>query len=265
MARVALEQGRPIEAASGARAVVNDARAVAEDRVALLAEVLLRHLDPSYEPIAVDRDALPWAVRIPVLAQDARDLLRAGDVPRAAGLAADVVVLADSTGLGRDGVEARLLLGRALLAAGDEGQAASTFLAALDRASIMPMPLRAADALDALAHLGQRRGLREARSLAATAARCARPGVVAWGYAADTPPAAGRGVPDGWVVDDEITATGVEALVALFTGAASPGSGASSTSSRPPSGTSPSGWRPASPAVRSPRSCSSHRARSTRT
>ncbi|KRF30698.1 helix-turn-helix domain-containing protein [Nocardioides sp. Soil805] len=226
MARVALEQGRTIEAASGARAVVNDARAVAEDRVALLAEVLLRHLDQSYEPIAVDRDDLPWAVRIPVLAQDARDLLRAGDVPRAAGLAADVVVLADSTGLGRDGVEARLLLGRALLAAGDEGQAASTFLAALDRASVMPMALRAADALDALAHLGQRRGLRDARTLAATASalRTAR-GVVAWGYAADTPAAAGRGVPDGWVVDDEITPVAVEAAVALFTGATSPGSG----------------------------------------
>lgn len=221
MARVALEQGRPTEAASAARAVVRDAREVAEDRVALLAEVLLRHLDPSYEPTPVDRDALPWAVRIPVLAQDARDLLRAGDVPRAAGLAADVVVLADSAGLGRDAVEARLLLGRALLAAGDDGQAATTFLSALDRASTMPMPLRAADALDALAHLGQRRGLRETRSLAAAAAALRAPRrVVAWGYAADTPAGAGRSVPEGWVVDDEITGAGVEAAVALFTGGA---------------------------------------------
>lgn len=226
MARVALEQGRPIEAASAARAVVRDARAVAEDRVALLAEVLLRHLDPSYEPVDVDRDTLPWAVRIPVLAQDARDLLRSGDVPRAAGLAADVVVLADSAGLGRDAVEARLLLGRALLAGGDEGQAATTFLAALDRASTMPMPLRAADALDALAHLGQRRGVRDARSLAAAAAALRSPRhVVAWGYAADTPAGAGRGVPEGWVVDDEITPAGVEAAVALFTGATTPETG----------------------------------------
>ncbi len=225
MARVALEQGRTIEAASAARAVVNDARAVAEDRVALLAEVLLRHLDPSYSPAAVDREDLPWAVRLPVLAQDARDLLRAGDVPRAAGLAADVVVLADSAGLGRDAVEARLLLGRALLAGGDEGQAASTFLAALDRASVMPMPLRAADALDALAHLGQRRGLRDTRALAATAAslRTAR-GVVAWGYAADTPASAGRSVPEGWIEDDELTPAAVQAAVTLFTGATAPAS-----------------------------------------
>jgi DNA-binding CsgD family transcriptional regulator len=226
MARVALEQGRPIEAASAARAVVRDAREVAEDRVALLAEVLLRHLDPSYEPAEVDRDELPWAVRIPVLAQDARDLLRSGDVPRAAGLAADVVVLADSAGLGRDGVEARLLLGRALLAAGDEAQAATTFLSALDRASTMPMPLRAADALDALAHLGQGRGLRESRSLAAAAAALRSPRhVIPWGYAADTPAGAARSVPGGWVVDDELTASGVEAAVALFTGATAPATG----------------------------------------
>lgn len=221
LARVALEQGRPTEAVSAARAVVRDAREVAEDRVALLAEVLLRHLDPSYEPAPVDRDTLPWAVRIPVLAQDARDLLRSGDVPRAAGLAADVVVLADSAGLGRDAVEARLLLGRALLAAGDEGQAATTFLSALDRASTMPMPLRAADALDALAHLGQRRGLHESRHLAAAAVALRAPRrVVAWGYAADTPAGGGRHAPEGWVVDDELTPAAVEAAVAFFTGAA---------------------------------------------
>jgi DNA-binding CsgD family transcriptional regulator len=227
LARVALEQGRPIEAASAARAVVHDAREVAEDRVALLAEILLRHLDASYrQPVVVDRDTLPWAVRIPVLTQDARDLLRSGDLPRAAGLAADVVVLADSAGLGRDAVEARLLLGRALLAAGDEGQAASTFLAALDRAAVMPMPLRAADALDALAHLGHRRGLRDARVLAAAAASLRGPRhAAAWGYAADTPVPPGRGAPAGWIVDDELTPDGVEAAVALFTGAATHGTG----------------------------------------
>jgi DNA-binding CsgD family transcriptional regulator len=225
-ARVALEQGRPIEAASAARAVVKDAREVAEDRVALLAEVLLRHLDPSYVPAPVDRDSLPCAVRVPVLAQDARDLLRQGDVPHAAGLAADVVVLADSTGLGRDAVEARLLLGRALLAGGDDDQAATTFLAALDRAVAARMPLRAADALDALAHLTLQRGLREARTLAAVALRLrtARH-VVAWGYADDTPVSPARSVPDGWVVDDEMTAAGVEAVSALVSGAQPPGTG----------------------------------------
>ena len=247
MARVALEQGRPTEAASAARAVVRDARAVAEDRVALLAEVLLRHLDPSYEPTPVDRDALPWAVRIPVLAQDARDLLRSGDVPRAAGLAADVVVLADSAGLGRDAVEARLLLGRALLAAGDEGQAATTFLAALDRAAPMPMPLRAADALDALAHLGQRRGLREARSLATTAAALRAPRhVVAWGYAADTPAGRGRSVPDGLGRRRRPHhRRGRGRGRAVHGRHRTRDAAACSTSSRRPSGTSPTGWRSA--------------------
>ena len=115
-------------------------------------------------------------------------------------------------------MEARLLLGRALLAAGDEGQAATTFLAALDRAAAMPMPLRVADALDGLAHLGQRRGLREARSLAAAAAALRAPRhAVAWGYAADTPRRAGRAAcPTGWIVDGEVTAAGVEAVVAAL-------------------------------------------------
>ena len=220
LARVALEQGRPTEAASAARAVVADARAIAEDRVALIAETLLRHLDPSFTPVALDRDTLPWAVRIPVLAQDARELLRAGDRQRAAGLAADVVVLADSTGLGRDAVEGRLLLARALLAGGDQTQAITTFLAALDRAAEMPMPLRAADALDGLAWIAQQREQRDSRTLAAAAAMLRAPRqAAAWGYAADSPLHTGRVVPAGWIVDHEFTPAGVEAVVGLFSGA----------------------------------------------
>ena len=119
LGKVALEQGRTVEATSAARAVLRDARELAEDRVALLAETLLRALDHDYTPMDVNRETLPWAVRLPVLAQDARDLFRTGDVPRAAGLAADVVVLADSSRLGRDAVEGRLLLGRAFIALGD--------------------------------------------------------------------------------------------------------------------------------------------------
>lgn len=220
MARIALEQGRPTEATSAARAVVADARAIAEDRVALLAETLLRHLDPSFVPPDIDRDALPWAVRIPVLAQDARELLNNGDLERAAGLAADVVVLADSTGLGRDAVEGRLLLARALLASGDQDQAITTFLAALDRAAEMPMPLRVADALDGLAWVGQQRDLRDSRTLAAAANTLRAPRQAAsWGFAADQPPTVGRSVPTGWIVDNEFTAAGVEAVVGLFSGA----------------------------------------------
>ncbi|PUA80328.1 LuxR C-terminal-related transcriptional regulator [Nocardioides currus] len=226
LARIALEQGRPTEAASAARAVVNDARALAEDRVALLAETLLRHLDPGFTPAPLDRDSLPWAVRIPVLAQDARDLLRDGDQQRAAGLAADVVVLADSTGLGRDAVEGRLLLARALLAGGDRAQATTTFLAALDRASEMPMPLRVADALDGLAWIGQHGDLRDARALAAASAALRAPRqAAAWGYAADRPIVVGRSFPGEWVVDDEFTRAGVEAVVGLFSGVTSPDTG----------------------------------------
>lgn len=220
MARIALEQGRPTEATSAARAVVADARALAEDRVALLAETLLRHLDPDFEPSEVDRETLPWAVRIPVLAEDARALLRGGDQQRAAGLAADVVVLADSTGLGRDAVEGRLLLARALFASGDERQAITTFLAALERAAQMPMALRVADALDGLALIGQRRDLRDARALAACAAALRAPRhAAAWGYAADQPLALARSVPTGWIAGDDLTARGVEAVVGVFSGA----------------------------------------------
>lgn len=223
LAAIALEQGRPTEAASAARVVVSDARAIAEDRVALIAETLLRQIDPSFVPVDVDRDALPWAVRIPVLAQDARELLGGGDTKRAAGLAADVVVLADSTGLGRGAVEGRLLLARALLASGDHDQAVTTFLAALDRAMAMPMPLRAADALDALAWIAHQRDLRDSRALAAAAAALRAPRqAAAWGDAADRATAIGRSVPSGWIVDHDVTAAGVEAAVALFS--AAPGS-----------------------------------------
>ncbi len=47
LARIALEQGRIAEAVAGARAVVLEARELAEDRVGLLAETLLRGLDPT--------------------------------------------------------------------------------------------------------------------------------------------------------------------------------------------------------------------------
>ena len=74
----------------------------------------------------------------------ARDLLESGDLPHAAGLAADVVALADSARLGRDAVEGRLILAWALSESGDHSQAAQTFRTALEQAAGMPMPLRVA-------------------------------------------------------------------------------------------------------------------------
>ena len=217
LARVALEQGRQAEARAAAQAVVLEARALAEDRICLLAETLLRDLDPRWEQSEVQRESLPWAVRLPVLAQDARDLFRAGDVRHAAGLAADVVALADSAGLGRDAVGARLLLGRALLAGGDPEQAASTFLGALHAAAGMPMPLRVADALDGLASVAQADGRREARVLSATAAAIRQPRrAVPWGYAARHPVEPARSAPDGWVRDAELTKEGLQAVETVF-------------------------------------------------
>lgn len=219
LARVALEQGRVSEAVAATRAVVRDAEELAEDRVWLLAETLLRGLDPSWTPREVDRDSLPWAVRLPVLAQDARDLLRAGDHQRAAGLAADVTALADSARLGRDGVEARLLLGRALLARDEVEQAATTFLTALEQAVAMPMPLRTADALDGLASVGQAQGVRRARDLAAAASAVRAPRLAtAWGYAAQFSVDAARQAPTGWVVKGMLTKVAAEEVTSLFVG-----------------------------------------------
>jgi DNA-binding CsgD family transcriptional regulator len=212
---------------------VLEARTLAEDRICLLAETLLRDLDPTWDQSEVQRETLPWAVRLPVLAQDARDLLGAGDVRAAAGLAADVVALADSAGLGRDAVAARLLLGRALLALGDPDQSATTFLGALHDAAGMPMPLRAADALDGLASVAQDQRRREAPWLSATASAIRQPRrAVAWGYAARHPVDPARSVPAGWVDDGELTAAGHRAVAGLFalpvSGAPSPFDGLTS-------------------------------------
>jgi len=197
---------------------VQEARELAEDRVGLLAEILLRQLDPTWDPAPVHRESLPWAVRLPVLAQDARDLLFAGEVHQAAGLAADVVALADSARLGRDAVSGRLLLGRALVAAGDGPQAVTTFLTALQDAVGMPMPLRVADALDGLAVVAGRDGRREAHHLAAAAAALRAPRrAVRWGYDARLAVTPSRTPPDDWVADGELTPAGLRAVRGLFT------------------------------------------------
>lgn len=217
LARIAVEQGRTAEAVAGARAVVAEARELAEDRVCLLAETLLRALDPAWVPSDVQRETLPWAVRLPVLAQDGRDLLLRGEMRQAAGLAADVVALADSARLGRDGVEARLLLGRALVELGDLDQATTTYLTALDHCRSMGMPLRGADVLDGLAGVARGRDLPEARSLAAAAFALRVPRMaVRWGYSADYDIAPAGSVPAGWLDGDDLGADVVPLVTAVF-------------------------------------------------
>ena len=217
LARIALEQGRIVEATAGTRAVVLEARELAEDRVGLLAETLLRGIDPTWVPTEVVRETLPWAVRLPVLAQDARELLARGDLRPAAGLAADVVALADSARLGRDGVDARLLLGRALLALGDVEQATTTFLTALDHCQSMQLPLRAADTLDGLASAAQARAIREARQLAAAAAALRTPRMAArWGYAAGDTVAPTRRAPEEWLDGADLSGQALALIKTLF-------------------------------------------------
>lgn len=217
LARIALEQGRIAEAVAGTRAVVVEARELAEDRVGLLAETLLRNLDPTWVPTDVVRETLPWAVRLPVLAQDGRDLLADGDARRAAGLAADVVALADSARLGRDGVDARLLLGRALVELGDLDQATTTYLTALDHCRTMRLPLRAADVLDGLAGVARARDLPEARQLAAAAFALRTPRkAVRWGYSADYDVVPAARAPEEWLDGDDLSAEAVPLVTAVF-------------------------------------------------
>lgn len=222
LARIALEQGRVAEAVAGTRAVVVEARELAEDRVGLLAETLLRNLDPTWVPTDVVRETLPWAVRLPVLAQDGRDLLARGDAKRAAGLAADVVALADSARLGRDAVDARLLLGRALVNLGDLDQATTTYLTALDHCRTMRLPLRAADVLDGLAAVARARDLSEARSLAAAAFALRTPRKAArWGYSADYDVVPATRAPEQWLDGDDLSADAVQLVTAVFSRTAS--------------------------------------------
>ena len=217
LARIALEQGRQLEAATSARRVQVEARELAEDRLALLAEVELCHIRPSEQPAPDDDDTLPWAMRLPVMVAQAHRLLDSGDLARAAGRAADAVVLADSSRLGRDALDARLVLGYALVLQGETEEARATLLQALSNAAAIPAPLRAADALDALARLAIDSVPRSARSLAATAAalRASRSaGNASRRMFRPVDPA--RTVPPGWVEDDQLTQQAVAEIAALL-------------------------------------------------
>lgn len=228
---MAFEQGLAHEAAAHARTALAQAIAMHEDRIALLADVLLRYAvpagdrggEPILEPPEGGSESLPWAVRLRVELQDARDAMAAGAAAETARLAADLVVQADGAQLGRDALEARLLLGDALIATGDHAQAVRTHVAALKAAAAMPQPLRVADALDGLAAsltaLGSKAGVLVALG-AALRAHCeaeplTRPGVV-------VPSSGAVEVPNGWVATGQLSDAGLHAALALVGGEAPP-------------------------------------------
>jgi DNA-binding CsgD family transcriptional regulator len=222
-AEIAWERGQLVEAESLAVFARTQAQELHEDRIALLADTVLRRVT-GRPGLPVEPETLPWAVRVVVQLQDARELLATGEASRAAGRAADAVVLADSSRLGRDGVHGRLLVADALMALGDPTQARPSYLSALRRAGEVPMPLRAADALDGLA-VGSEPGSATSRQLAGAAAALrsprravghARPGVPeVVGSARDCPP--------GWVVGGRLTPAGVAGAGALVAGATESG------------------------------------------
>jgi DNA-binding CsgD family transcriptional regulator len=219
MGVIAAEQGRAVEAAAIARAAREHAVELAEDRIALLADTLYRSVAPTRGPRTVDHESLPWGVRLGVQLQAARELGAAGECHRAAGLAADIIVLADSIRLGRDGVEARLLLGDALVACDEMAQAVSAYLGALRQATELGFPLRAADALEGLDRALVAEGSPAAGrcTSAAKALRTTRRAVSR--QRPGLPPAKGaphRGCPADWVVDGQFTVAGLEGVTALF-------------------------------------------------
>jgi DNA-binding CsgD family transcriptional regulator/tetratricopeptide (TPR) repeat protein len=222
MGVIAAEQGRAIEAAAIARAARDDATELAEDRVALLAETLLRSVTAPTTPREVDPDALPWGVRLSVQLQQARELAAAGQCRRAAGQAADLIVLADNIRLGRDGVEARLLLGDALVACKEMAQAASAYLGALRQAAECGFPLRAADALDGLDRCLVAEGSAAAGRCTAAAKALRAPRRAVARPRPGLPPAPSvphRTAPADWVVDGQLTQAGLEGVTALFSAA----------------------------------------------
>ena len=215
-AKIAWEQGRKVESASLAAYARDQAQSLHEDRIALLADILHRQVTGEGGPV-VESESLPWAVRLVVQLQEARELLARGEAARAAGRAADIVVLADCSTLGRDAVEARLLAGDALMAMGEPAQAQAAYLEALRRAAEIPMPLRAADALDGLAGVLVLLGSPSHRQLAGAAAALrvsrralahVRPGLVA-------PVGVVRDTPCGWLESGQFSPAGVIAVTAL--------------------------------------------------
>ena len=150
-------------------------------------------------------------------AQEARDR-RGGECHRAAGLAADIIVLADSIRLGRDGVEAAPARRRARRVRRDGAGGLGVPRGAAPGHEAR-LPLRAADALEGLDRALVAEGSHAAGrcTAAARALRTSRRAVAR--QRAGLPPAKGaphRGCPADWVVDGQFTGSGLEAVTALF-------------------------------------------------
>jgi DNA-binding CsgD family transcriptional regulator/tetratricopeptide (TPR) repeat protein len=223
-ARMAFERGRLVEAESLAHHARDRAVHLHEDRVALLAQTTHRLVTGRGAPGLLDPESLPWALRLVVQVQDARELLASGEVRRAAGRAADIVVLADSIQLGREAVEGRLLVADALMAMGEPAQAQASYLSALRRASTVPMPLRAAEALDALAGLAGEPGTAAYRQLAGAAAALRAPRQAVAHPRPGAHPVAGavRDCPRGWVRAGQLTPAGLAGATECFAGTPEP-------------------------------------------
>ena len=119
-----------------------------------------------------------------------------------------------------DGDPTALLLGGdALLTSGEPGQAMAAYLSALRRAADVPMPLRAADALDGLAAILRSSGSASYRQpAAAAAARRSRRPAVAHDRPGVEPVTDPGDFPAGWVVGGQLSLTGVTAVTALCGG-----------------------------------------------
>ncbi|WP_156399850.1 LuxR family transcriptional regulator [Phycicoccus sp. Soil748] len=221
-AEIAWERGQLVEAESLAEFARAQSQEIHEDRIALLADTVLRRVT-GRPGLPVELETLPWAVRVVVQLQDARDLLASGEPSRAAGRAADAVVLADSSRLGRDGVHGRLLVADVLMALDDPAQARPSYLSALRRAGEVPMPLRAADALDGLA-AGCEPGSAAYRQLAGAAAALRLPRRAVAHGRPGVPSVVGavRDCPPGWVVGGRLTAVGVAGAAGLLAAASEP-------------------------------------------
>lgn len=218
LARIAMEQGRAMEAEAIARAVDEGGREIAEERVVFMAQTFLRRLAAPVTFWPRPPDQLPWAVRLSWMLMDLRDRWARGERDGIAYEAAELVALADSAQLGRDGVDARLFLASLLVDVGDNEQALSVLLTTVEHSARMGMPLRVADALDILAAVGSRLGIASSHLAAAAAQRLRAPRrAVRWGGAERfSVGVVDATCPPGWVVDDQLSESGLREVVSLF-------------------------------------------------
>jgi len=226
-AQIALERGdRALSIATGRR-LANEAGG--DSFQAVGAEYLLVLSDPvTYAPklaaaLAVDPGRPgEWEHHLEAQTCVAIAALVAGDAEQAITIASDIVVVAETLPLYWLLLSGLLLMGDASLLCGDQPQALTAYRQALMRANQQSHVLRAADAIDGLAHLipggdDRRAALTAAAQLrrASGASRRARP----WLPSLDTPrgrDAAGR-PPAEWMNGRRLSDTGVAAIIASAT------------------------------------------------